>query len=243
MPAAKKPVVKKKTATKKTVKKVAKKTTPKKTAAKKATIHLLLVIDKSGSMMPKVNDVIGGFNTYIDGLKKDKKNDYRVSLISFDSTVSDIYIGKKLSEVEPLNHENYIPSGMTALNDGVGHAITTCAAKAKDPVLLVVFTDGEENSSREFTTDKIRELVEDKQKGTWTFVFMGSDISTWSSARSYGISVANTLQVDPANMQLSVKSLIGSTSNYCSTVSRGITQSNTSFFSGNGSGSDGSGTK
>ena len=44
----------------------------------------LVILDKSGSMSTKVQDVIGGFNLYLDELAKEPAVDYGFSLTLFD---------------------------------------------------------------------------------------------------------------------------------------------------------------
>ena len=54
--------------------------------------------------------------------------------------------------LKDIGEGDYIPSGMTAMRDGVGDAIDFLAAEAKkaDSVLVVVISDGMENASKRF---------------------------------------------------------------------------------------------
>ena len=48
-------------------------------------VKIVFVIDESGSMGSSRNDVIGGFNAFIDDQKKEKEGDVNVSLYTFSS--------------------------------------------------------------------------------------------------------------------------------------------------------------
>ena len=165
--------------------------------------EIVIVIDKSGSMAQSREDVIGGFNTYINDLKREETIDAKLTLVMFDNSVHKLYSGKNIQDVGELCTKTYSPNGGTALNDAVMEAINDVDERLKKSsekedvqVLLVVFTDGEENSSRKYTDkDKIKQTRESKEKEGWAFIFMGADMDAWSSASSYGISAANTVGI------------------------------------------------
>ena len=49
-----------------------------------APTHIVVLLDRSGSMAPIANDVIGGFNQYLEEQQKDG-SDARISIVLFDS--------------------------------------------------------------------------------------------------------------------------------------------------------------
>jgi hypothetical protein len=80
------------------------------------------------------------------------------------------------------------------LNDAIGITVRKVEADQPkvDKVVTVIMTDGEENSSREWTHDAVRGLIEQKEKeGSWTFVFLGAGLDAWHQGRSYGVQAAN----------------------------------------------------
>jgi hypothetical protein len=95
---------------------------------------------------------------------------------------------------------------MTALLDAVGRGISETGErlrkmKKKDRPGLVVFvivTDGHENSSQEYTRDKIREMIKhQREKYNWQFIFLGADDSAFDEARSWGIALQSTAVYNP----------------------------------------------
>jgi uncharacterized protein YegL len=152
-------------------------------------------------MASKTNDVIEGFNAYVAGLGQEDQVNYLFSLTLFDTQVAYRHVAIPLPEVKKLDSKSYQPGGNTALNDAIG--ITVRKVEADEPkvdkVVTVVMTDGEENSSREWTHDAVRGLIEQKEKeGNWTFVFLGAGLDAWHQGRSYGVRAANVAQYSAA---------------------------------------------
>jgi uncharacterized protein YegL len=148
-------------------------------------------------MASKTNDVIAGFNAYIAGLGEEDQVNYLFSLTLFDTQVAYRHVAIRLPEVKKLDSKSYQFGGNTALNDAIGITVRKVEADQPkvDKVITVIMTDGEENSSREWTHDAVRGLIEQKeQEGTWTFVFLGAGLDAWHQGRSYGLQAANVAQ-------------------------------------------------
>lgn len=107
----------------------------------------------------------------------------------------------------------YSPGGCTAMNDAIATAINKIGKWLNDMPeeerpsknLIVIMTDGEENSSKEYTLAMVQEMIKHQtEKYDWTFVYMGMDISNAKAANSLGI----------ANRSFSTKSSSHLMSNY-----------------------------
>jgi uncharacterized protein YegL len=163
----------------------------------KQRVLVNVILDKSGSMASKLNDVIEGFNAYVNGLSKEDKVDYLFSLTLFDTMVAYRDVAIPLGSVRKLDPQTYVPGGNTALNDAIGITVRKVQDDKPqvDKVITVIMTDGEENSSREWTHDAVKSLIEQKEKeGVWTFVFLGAAPDAWVQGRSYGIPMGNVAQ-------------------------------------------------
>lgn len=113
-----------------------------------------------------------------------------------------------------------VPRGSTALLDAVGQAIVTTGEKlATLPedqrpglVMVVIVTDGEENSSREYNKQKIKDLITQQQDVyKWQFTFLGADQNAFAEAASMGMKldgVAAYNAAAPAMAYCSVSSKI-----------------------------------
>jgi len=145
-------------------------------------------------MASKLKDVIEGFNAYVDGLGQEDKVDYLFSLTLFDTQVAYRDVAIPLRNVRKLDNKSYQPGGNTALNDAIGITVRKIDADRPqvDKVVTVIMTDGEENSSREWTHDAVKALISQKEsEGSWTFVFLGATPDAWDQGRAYGIPAAN----------------------------------------------------
>lgn len=165
--------------------------------------EIIVVIDKSGSMSGSRDDVIGGFNTYISDLKSEEEVDIKLTMVMFDTYVHKLYSGQDIHQVAKLDYSSYSPNGSTALNDALMEAIEDVEtrlkkskAKNKPQVMIVVFTDGEENASTKFRDkDEIKKRRSDKEAEGWAFIFMGADMDAWAAGSSYGMSAGNTMSL------------------------------------------------
>jgi hypothetical protein len=145
-------------------------------------------MDKSGSMESIRDATIDGFNEYITTLKT-KGGDYEVTLTYFDTEITSLFTRVPITEVKKLTREDYGPTGMTALYDGVGQTVDTLKKKVKvnTPVLVVIITDGGENSSKEYSQNNIAKLIKEQEKAGWTFVFIGANQDSWATAQTFGL--------------------------------------------------------
>ena len=153
--------------------------------------ELVLVVDRSGSMYSIQEDAEGGINSFIDEQKL-AKGEANLTLCQFDTEYEFVEESTPISKVKPYT---LVPRGGTALNDAIGRTINETGARLaalpeeERPALIIflVVTDGEENSSREFTGPEIKEMIEhQKTKYSWNFNFLGTEESSIGVARDLG---------------------------------------------------------
>lgn len=165
--------------------------------------HIVVVIDRSGSMGSCVEETIGGFNHKIDQMRaeEDDNTEVYVSLTQFDDEYEINYTRKPIKEVQYLNRETYVPRGYTALLDAVGKSIAALGdVPETEKVLFIIITDGQENASREYKHAQIAQMIKDKDAlDNWSFVFMGADENAWSQGTSFGISYGNIAHYSTQN--------------------------------------------
>ena len=163
-------------------------------------IEIIIVLDRSGSMATVRNDTMGGYNTFINDQKSRATGEVKVTLVQFDDQYEINYNGRPIQEVPALNETTYVPRGMTALLDAVGKTINTVGdrlaktAESERPslVIFVTLTDGQENASKEFKLEQVRDLIKHQtEKYKWQFVFLGADQNSFQ-AESMGFTKSNT---------------------------------------------------
>lgn len=164
--------------------------------------HIVALLDRSGSMSSIVNDVIGGFNTFLADQQANGP-DARVSIILFDSQDPQEVVvwGAPITEAVALDRTSYVPRGGTPLLDATGLAIgrvmvdqgaREATGMRKDDIVFVTVTDGEENQSREYTLEKVRQLVADRTADGWQFVFLSAGLDAYADAARFGYDQGST---------------------------------------------------
>jgi uncharacterized protein YegL len=168
-----------------------------------------MILDKSGSMATRWEDVVGGYNSYLNELKADDKTDYRMTVVLFDTNKTVVCEDEPLASLEPMTVRSYTPSGGTALYDAVGETVSQAKTEDVTKVVTVIMTDGEENSSRNWTYDRVTGLINSKeQEGVWTFIFMGETMKVAVQGQAMmGAYAANTFQYNQAKPSASYRSL------------------------------------
>ncbi len=162
---------------------------------------IAFLLDETGSMQGVRDATISGFNEYVLSVR----NQHPDALLSLRLFSSQKY--EKLTHLTPLPHvpklpyDNYSPNGGTPLYDSIARLVREMedGVRGVDPVpevLFVIMTDGEENASREFNRERIFEMIDQKQKSGWTFVFLGANQDAWQVGRSIGVSPVSAMTYD-----------------------------------------------
>ena len=142
----------------------------------------MIIVDESGSMCVIERQALAGINETIDTVKKMQRlhpdMEQRISLLTFDSGHKTFkYDNVKAESVHRLGSKDYTPCGGTPLYDAIGTAISKLNAQTSehDNVLVTIITDGEENSSLEYSLRMIKTLIDKMKKQGWTFTLIGTD--------------------------------------------------------------------
>lgn len=163
---------------------------------KKGLTEMLFILDRSGSMCGLETETIGGYNGLIEKQRHVEGNAI-VNTVLFDGEMNVIHNRVPLEKVKPLTEKEYYARGCTALLDAVAKSVKHIRKVQKglpedekpEHTIVVITTDGEENSSREYTLDKVKRLVKRMQeKHNWEFMFLGANIDAISAAGRIGIS-------------------------------------------------------
>jgi hypothetical protein len=102
-----------------------------------------------------------------------------------------LYLDRALADVPELTGADYEPRGNTPLYDAIGEGIRRVDAKDRAIITLII-TDGQENSSMEFTKDSVKALIKSKEDEGWTFAFLGADIDSYAVGGAIGMAAGNT---------------------------------------------------
>ena len=157
---------------------------------KKDLTDLVFILDKSGSMAGKQEDVVGGFNSII----KDQENDnaYVTTVLFSDNEVM-LHDRLDIKEVNDITSNDYRVGGCTALIDAIGNTIKHIstiqkyAEKKPNKTVVTIMTDGLENASTKYSSDEVKNTIKEKTEAGWEFVFLGANIDSVETAKSFGI--------------------------------------------------------
>lgn len=163
--------------------------------------ELVFIIDKSGSMSGLENDTIGGFNSLIEKQKKETGKAI-VSTILFSDVIGVIHDRLDIDQVPNLTSKDYFVCGCTALLDAIGQTLTRIIHVQENLIedeqpgktLFIITTDGMENSSKEYSYKKLKELINMvKEKYNYEFIFLGANIEFEEEASKLGIDCDNAV--------------------------------------------------
>jgi len=157
--------------------------------------ELVFILDKSGSMSGLEADTIGGFNSML-AKQKAIGGECLITTVLFDNSYELLHDRIDIKAVSPITEKEYAVGGSTALLDAIGRTIHKIGNAQKhtaedyraEKVMFVIITDGEENSSREYSAEKVRAQIErQKTKYGWEFIFLGANIDAVQTAGRFGI--------------------------------------------------------
>lgn len=159
--------------------------------------ELLFVIDQSGSMHGEETEsaVVSNFNKVIAEQRKEAGSAV-VSTVLFNSRMTTMHSSLPIDEVPEMMRWDYLPAGATALLDAVGTSIerickrhaTLPEAERPATTIVVIITDGEENSSRKYSRPVVKQMIETLQKKhDWSFLYFGANVDHFAEAQHLGI--------------------------------------------------------
>jgi uncharacterized protein YegL len=157
--------------------------------------ELVFILDRSGSMSGLESDTIGGYNSLLSK-QRTEEGIAIVTTVLFDDKFELLHDRLDIKGVSDITDKDYYVRGSTALLDAIGKTINKIGNVQKytkpemraDKVLVIITTDGMENSSVEYSYDHIKMMI-DRQKTQygWEFIFLGANIDALATAQRFGI--------------------------------------------------------
>lgn len=193
---------------------------------------ITILLDASSSMSNDRAKTVSAINEFIQG-QKNTEGQCNLSLTTFHANrdifgsknkwYNKVWDGLNLKEINKLSDESYNPGGWTALYDATGKAIVDTGERLSkmreedrpEKVLFVIMTDGEENSSREYNLNKLKEMIAHQEsKYSWNFLFLGADFNTKAQTESLGLDADRSFDFAKSNMANAYKGLSRGVSEY-----------------------------
>lgn len=206
-------------------------TASKKKSKKSAAVNVLnvaFVWDMSGSMGVVEEATKAGTLAYLQDLQKEETKLVeengdgvytRLSLTVFDTIFEPWVVNTPIADVDVAQMvARYHHRGGTALYDAIANTITETEGRMRtegreeEKVLVIIMTDGGENSSQEYALraggrERLLKLIQGYEaKGNWTFVYLGANVDSYAEAGAIGIAVGNTGSYSPTGASVAAAS-------------------------------------
>ncbi len=195
---------------------------------KEKFLNIRIVLDRSGSMSGSEKATINALNTYLNDLKRDNIKGF-ITLSTFDSVSIDTPINAvKIEDLEAFNIDLLEPRGSTPLFDAIGLAIYSLQnidTFSDDKKVLVIVTDGRENSSKEYNYQNISEMIKEKEESGWLIIYLGADHDVFKQARSLNFNQKRIMKYSKKDSVDTFKAVSRTTRDY----SRGTGNKSISF--------------
>jgi hypothetical protein len=161
---------------------------------------LYIIIDRSGSMTSRRLQIVHGFNDFIQKQRTISMTDggCDVSSYFFSDAITVHYEDRPIKDIPMLSIEDYQPMGMTALRDAMGHVYKRIAGES-DTIptrrIVLILTDGEENSSILVSMDELEALRKEIANKT-EIIYMGSNQDAIAIGKDVGATRNSSLNYD-----------------------------------------------
>lgn len=177
---------------------------------KKHQVHNLIILDESGSMESIKGSIINGFNEIVQTVKGIDKEfpeqEHFISFLTFNSLgLKTIHYRENVQALQPIEEKRFTPNGSTPLYDALGYSFAKLQRDLENQieynVLVTILTDGEENSSKEYSGAAIKDMIDGLKLNRWTFTYIGADHDVAKFAASLSIENSMVFQKNPKDME------------------------------------------
>jgi len=184
--------------------------------------NVFILLDRSGSMYARWEEVLGSVNTYIHTLRDDKAL-AKTTIAVFDDHGYDVLRDAvNPSKWKDITDKEVHPRGMTPLHDSVIKMCATIEKVKSRKNVLVIYTDGHENASKDGSKAVAKAAVKRLEDRGFEIIFLGADFDAMRDAASIGRGFEKTLNMTQGNFGATMSGLAKSTALYASDVSGGI---------------------
>jgi len=186
-----------------------------------ASIHSYILLDRTGSMEPIWSEALSSVNAYADGLATldgGPRVDADITLAAFDAQdgfqFNVLRNGVDAERWRKVTNDEVSPRGMTPLYDAIGRIVSLAERDHPEKAVIVIMTDGEENSSEEMTKASAKAALDRVRKKGWEVVFLGTEFSNFNDAEGVGQSSSRNMAVSKEQLNDSMNRLAQKSKDY-----------------------------
>ncbi len=168
-----------------------------------------ILLDRTGSMSDIWDEALGSVNAYAEAVGKVEEGEADDLKTSVTLAVFDHQEGLQYDflrkNVEPdawtkVTNKEVTPRGMTPLFDAINRTITMAEADNPEKAVIVIMTDGYENSSREVTREGAKAALDRAEARGWEVVFLGAEFASFGDADAVGVSASKQMAVSAGSL-------------------------------------------
>ncbi|MCA8900912.1 MAG: VWA domain-containing protein [Hyphomonas sp.] len=177
-----------------------------------ANVHSYILLDRTGSMSGIWDEALSSVNAYagnVSGEAGDVVPELTLAVFDAHDGLQFDVLRRSVTpdKWKPVTNDEASPRGMTPLFDAIARIIAMAEADKPEKAMIVIMTDGEENSSREVTKAGVKAALERVEKRGWEAVFLGAEFANFADADSVGIGAAKSMAIGKDRMAASMTSL------------------------------------
>ena len=186
----------------------------------KIVTDVIILLDQSGSMATMQQEAIQSATIFIK-TQTTVDETAKFSLSTFSTIVKNIIVDVPFNKVPPLVESDFVPYGGTALYDAIGMTIQHQKQVNQNNKVVLIITDGLDNSSQSYTKKQIKILITEMKKKNWKFIFMGANINAYEEGNNIDINTNQCAQFNKYNLETMTRSVSDHISNFRREYSQG----------------------
>lgn len=190
---------------------------------KHPAVHSYILLDRTGSMEPIWSEALSSVNAYADGLASldgGPRVDADITLAAFDAQdglqFDVLREGVDAEDWRDVTNRELSPRGMTPLYDAIGKIVSLAEKDRPEKAIIVIMTDGEENSSTEMTKKSAKAALDRVRAKGWEVVFLGTEFSNFDDAEGVGQTASRNMAVSKDQLSDSMRRLSDKSKAYAS---------------------------
>lgn len=175
-----------------------------------------ILLDRTGSMSDIWDEALGSVNAYAAAVGKVEDGEAddletTVTLAVFDHQEG-FQFDVLRKDVTPetwanVTNDEVSPRGMTPLFDAINRTITMAEADNPEKAVIVIMTDGQENSSREVTYQGAKAALDRAEARGWEVVFLGAEFANFGDADAVGVDRSKQMAVSSGSLAITQERL------------------------------------
>jgi len=188
-----------------------------------ASVSSYILLDRTGSMNAIWSEALSSVNAYAEAFATPEEGEEDTLDTQLTLAVFDYQDGFQFdvlrSEIRPgewtnVSESEVSPRGMTPLFDAINRTISLAETDNPEKAVIVIMTDGHENSSREVTREGARAALDRAEQRGWEVVFLGAEFASFGDADAVGVAGNKQMAVSSGTLSVTQERLAKKARNY-----------------------------